>query len=73
MTQFQDRPVTVLNASHTDLQVDLVASLLTASVLPDSVVLADAMEKVSSIMVCIRLKMATCGSLMPRIFDTSCF
>jgi hypothetical protein len=39
MTQFQDRPVTVLDACQFDLQVDLVTSLLTASVLPESVVL----------------------------------
>jgi hypothetical protein len=49
MTELEERPKTVLDACQTDLQVDLVASLVAASALPESMVLADAMENLSLI------------------------
>jgi hypothetical protein len=52
MTLLQERPETVRDACQTELHVDLVASLRTASVLHEFVVLADqcinAMERFSS-------------------------
>jgi hypothetical protein len=49
MTELEERPETVLDACQTELLVDLVASLVAASALPESVILADAMENLSLI------------------------
>ena len=45
MTDLEERPETVLDACQSNLQVDLVAALVNASALPESVILANAMEK----------------------------
>jgi hypothetical protein len=49
MTELEERPETTMDACLTDLQVDLVSSLVAASALPESVVLAHAMENLSLI------------------------
>ena len=49
MTELEERPETVLDACQSDFQRELVTALVTASALPESVVLANTMEKLSLI------------------------